>query len=276
LKFGGDENFIDYLCPITEDKARVWSHKNCLLYVTEGMKGYASMNYYHESRQHQLLFVRKGGFIVHQHLEKPYRALIFMFDDTVISELMANYPDLVPAKTDGNIDSIDMPVVMELKTSAFIESIFITSYEYLKHPTTESRISLEFKFKELMVNLLREKDSNSFYYYLSCLCKNERLSFVKLIHDNGHYNFTIEELARTANMSPSTFKRAFKRYMNSSPGDWLRQRRMARAKTLLTSSDKNISDIAFELGYSDTASFSKAFKIATDFYPTDFIKKHTA
>lgn len=273
LKFGADEIFIDYLCPITEKKARVWTHKNCLIYVTSGTKGYASVDNYHESQPHQLLFARKGGLVIHQYLEKPYRALIFMFDDSAVTQLLTDYPNLISSKVTDDIDLLETPAVMELKTSPFVESIFRSSYDYLQHPTTESRISLEFKFKELMVNLLREKDANSFYHYLYFLCKNERLAFIKLIQDNGHYNFTIEELARAANMSPSTFKRMFKKYLGASPGDWLRQRRITRAKNLLTNSDKNISDVAFELGYSDTASFSKAFKIATDLYPTDFVKK---
>lgn len=231
------------------------------------------MDSYHESQPHQLLFVRKGGFIVHQYLERPYRALIFMFDDGAVSEFVLNYPNLVPAMPSDEADFIDSPVVVELPSSTFIENIFLSSYDYLNHPSTESRISLELKFKELLVNLLRQKDANSFYHYLFCLCKNERLSFIKLIQDNGHYNFTIEELARTANMSPSTFKRTFKKYMGMSPGDWLRHRRITKAKTLLMNGKKNISDVAFELGYSDTASFSKAFKVATDLYPTDFIRK---
>ena len=31
-----------------EKKARAWSHKNCLMYVVRGVKGYDSVNHYHQ------------------------------------------------------------------------------------------------------------------------------------------------------------------------------------------------------------------------------------
>jgi AraC-like DNA-binding protein len=274
LKFGKkDENIlIDYLCPLTEQKAGIWSHKNCLLYIIQGNKGFEAADHYYKSMPGQLLFIRKGGFIVHQFFQQPYRALIFMFDDSALHEFLSEYPNLVSSTVSDANDIVTMPVVMEIKTSPFIDSTFSSSLEYLKHPTAESKIALELKFRELLVNLLREKHSNLFYSYLYFLCKDERLSFIKLMNDNGHYHLTIEELARTAHMSASTFKRVFKKYMDASPGSWLRQKRMERAKAML-GKGATVSAIAFELGYNDTAAFSKAFKMATDRYPTDFVKK---
>lgn len=274
LKFGRDKKiFIDYLCPITEKKARVWSHKNCLMYVVQGAKGYASLDHYHQSHEHQIFFIRKGGYILHQQFENPYRALIFMFDDAAIRDFLAEYPHLLKEKIRTEADFINQPAATALESSPFIKSVFISSLDYLKHPATESSISLEIKFKELMVNLLREREFNSFYFYLSWLCNDNRASFIKLMRENSHFNFTTEELARIACMSLSTFKRVFKKHFGVSSGKWLREQRIARAKFLLENTDKNVTEIAFELGYSDAASFSKAFKLATTLNPTDFCQR---
>src|SRR4051812_24926556 len=84
LKFGrSGEMFIDYHCTITDDHSRVWSHKNCLIYIVQGRKGYESLDNFHLSNNHQVLFIRKGGFILHQQFGKPYHALIFMFEDAL-------------------------------------------------------------------------------------------------------------------------------------------------------------------------------------------------
>lgn len=271
LKFSeGGELFIDYLCPITEPQARVWSHKNCLMYVVQGAKGYASMDYHHKSQEHQVLFIRKGGYVLHQHFEKPYRALIFMFDEKAVKTLLAEYPGLLSKKVYTKADFMSQPVVIELGSSSFIESIFISSLEYLKHPATESVISLKLKFQELLVNLLREKDPNAFHMYLSWLCNDESVSFIKLMRENSHFNFTTKELARTAGMSVSTFKRTFKKHFDIPPGQWLREQRIAKAMALLSNTGNTISEIAFELGYSDAAAFSKAFKRANGLNPTDY------
>lgn len=274
LKFSkGGELFIDYLCPITEPRARVWTHKNCLMYVVQGAKGYASIDHYHESHQHQVLFLRKGGYVLHQHFEKPYRALIFMFEDEAIKTLIADYPDLLNKKVLTKADFMKQPVVLELESSSFIESIFISSLEYLKQPTTESVISLKLKFNELLVNLLRGEESNLFHMYLSWLCNDESVSFIKLMRENSHCNFTTKELARTAGMSLSTFKRVFKKHFNLPPGQWLREQRIANAVVLLSTTDHTISEIAFKLGYNDAAAFSKAFKRAINLNPADYRQK---
>ena len=274
LKFGRqDDLFIDYICPIKEMKTRVWSHKNCLMYVVQGAKGYASMDQHHESEKGEVLFIRKGGYILFQRFKEPYRALIFMFGDAAIKSLMTEYPDLLSLDDTTKTGFMDQPEVLLLESSSYVESVFLTSQHYLKQPTSESNISLELKFKELLVNLLRNKKANAFYLYLSWISMDDQAPFIKLMKENCHLNFTSEELAKTAGMSLSTFKRLFTKHFRISPGKWLREQRFYRAKIMLKNPDKNISDIAFELGYNDVAAFSKAFKSETGFSPSEFLKK---
>ncbi|MCE7923895.1 MAG: AraC family transcriptional regulator [Haliscomenobacteraceae bacterium CHB4] len=271
LQFGNPENlFIEYVCPLKEMKVRVWSHKNLLVYPLQGTKGYAATDQYYQSRVQQFFFIRKGGFISHQYFEQPYRAMMFMFDDAAIKQFLTEFSILAPAGRYTATDFARQQVVTELKSSSFIEAVFMSSLDYLKDPGLESRISLEIKFKELIVNILREKDSNAFSAYLSWICNDTDAAFIKLMRENSHFNFSSPELARIACMSLSTFKREFIRLFGMPPGKWLREQRIARAVAMLSNSNKTISEIAFELGYSDIASFSKAFKLATSFNPTDY------
>ncbi len=272
LQFGkqGDV-FIDYLCPIPDTKSRVWSHKNCLIYVMQGVKDYTSLESYHKSKKGEVLFIRKGGYIIFQHFEQPYRALIFMFDDGAIQNLLLEYPDLLKVESYTRKAFMAESEILLLESSPFIESIFLSCLMYVQDSAKESPISLELKFKELLINLLRKKEDNAFYLYLSWMSQDEEVAFIKLLKENSHLNFTAEELARAAGMSLSTFKRHFKRHFNQPPGKWLREQRLSRAKSMLKKPGNNISDIAFELGYSDVATFSKAFKVETGVSPSQFI-----
>lgn len=272
LKFGkSGDIFIDYLCPIREEKTRAWCHKNCLMYVVQGRKGYSNVKDYYQSEKHQVLFIRKGGVILHQ-FKGPYRALIFMFEDNLIRDLLSEYPILLTAPI-KDPDFNNKPTITPLSSNPFVKSIFISSLDYLKDPTDESAISLEIKFKELVINILRNNNENTFTSYLSWLCNSSDASFIKLIRENSSYNFTTKELARVACMSQSTFKREFARIFATSPGKWLREQRIIRAIALLRNTQKSISEIAFDLGYSDTAAFSKAVKMATHINPTDYREK---
>ena len=273
LKFGNEDDlFIDYLCPIKEMKARVWSHKNCLMYVMQGAKGYASLHQHHESQKGEVLFIRKGGYILFQRFKEPYRALIFMFGDNAVKSLLAEYPDLLSLDYNTKSGFMNQPEVLLLESSPYVASIFVGAHEYLKQPDAQRHISLQLKFKELLVNLLRKKESNAFYLYLSWFSLDNDAPFIKLMMENSHLNFTAEELARTAGMSLSSFKRKFKKQFGMSPGKWLREQRIARAEGMLKNLNKNISDIAFELGYSDAAAFSKSFKSETGVSPTEYSK----
>jgi AraC-like DNA-binding protein len=273
LKFGREGDiFIDYLCPITDTKSRIWSHKNCLMYVMQGVKEYASLAHYHKPREGEVLFIRKGGYILFQHFEKPYRALIFMFDDDAVRNLVLEYPELLKKEQHTRNAFLNESEILTLGSSAFIESIFLSCLMYVQDPAEKSPISLELKFKELLVNLLRKREDNAFYLHLSWLTLDDEVSFIKLMKDNSHLNFTSEELARAAGMTLSTFKRTFKKYFKLPPGKWLYEQRIARAKHMLKSPNTTISDIAFELGYNDVAAFSKAFKGKTGMRPGEFIK----
>src|SRR5690606_40823593 len=125
--------------------------------------------------KHQLLFIRKGGIILHQIFKKPYRALIFMFDDSTIQQIMSEYPTLLGIDFPKSINFYNHPPIIELKSNPHLQSIYFSALEYLKNPAPESTISLEIKFKELIINVVREKESNRSEEHTSELQSRENL-----------------------------------------------------------------------------------------------------
>ncbi len=71
----------------------------------------------------------------------------------------------------------------------------------------------------------------------------------------------IDELAAICGLSRFHFIRSFRDMMGLSPGSFIRQARMTRAKALLTADERRpLAEIAAELGYSGAASFCAAFR----------------
>lgn len=82
----------------------------------------------------------------------------------------------------------------------------------------------------------------------------------------------VQEYAVLLHKSPKTLSNLFKIYNNKSPLHIIHERIILEARRLLYYTDKSISDIAFELGYNEIASFSKLFKKITGMSPSKFQK----
>lgn len=80
-------------------------------------------------------------------------------------------------------------------------------------------------------------------------------------HIEGHLDrqIRLSELADLACMSPSHFTRTFKSSVNVTPQDFIRRRRIERAKTFLASSSIGLAQVAQACGFSDQAHFTRTF-----------------
>lgn len=78
---------------------------------------------------------------------------------------------------------------------------------------------------------------------------------------------TLEALAALAGLSRSHFTSCFRRSTGTSPRDFLRRRRIERAKSLLRGSNQSIADVAIATGFSSQAHFANSFKLATGVTP---------
>lgn len=81
---------------------------------------------------------------------------------------------------------------------------------------------------------------------------------------------TPKEIASSLGVGYEKFRKLFKNQIGMSPGYYVIQRRMDHAKTLLIETNKDIKEIAIELGFPDTCSFSKQFKHMEGVSPSEF------
>jgi AraC family transcriptional regulator len=77
-------------------------------------------------------------------------------------------------------------------------------------------------------------------------------------------------LARSVRLSPYHFCRAFKRSFGAPPHRYHNARRIEHAKTLLAQPTRSVTEIALKVGFSETSSFTAAFRRATGTTPTAY------
>jgi transcriptional regulator GlxA family with amidase domain len=77
----------------------------------------------------------------------------------------------------------------------------------------------------------------------------------------------LRELAAHARMSPRTFARRFQEETGTSPGRWLSQQRVHRARHLLETSDLPVDRIAMEVGFATGTSLRQHLHAAIGVSP---------
>lgn len=87
---------------------------------------------------------------------------------------------------------------------------------------------------------------------------------------NIHHDVDVDELARIAHMSRRSFLRVFQSATGTSPLAWVIGRRIARACSMLRQTDKQVTEIAFEIGYNDSNYFTRQFRKNTGVSPREY------
>lgn len=82
----------------------------------------------------------------------------------------------------------------------------------------------------------------------------------------------IADLAKQFNFSERNLKRRFQLATQISPNQYLQQVRVDKAKKLLLTTDMNIQQIAYEVGYENVSFFIRIFKKVTACTPTQWVK----
>ncbi|MBO3100033.1 helix-turn-helix domain-containing protein [Gelidibacter pelagius] len=139
----------------------------------------------------------------------------------------------------------------------------------------ESRDNLQLEMLQMMLKRLLilctriYKDQN--------LVSNLRTQSIDTIRE---YNYLVEQHFKTKHTvkayadllfkSPKTLSNLFKKYGDTTPQQFIQNRLMLEARRMLTYTEKPISEIGFELGFSDLQSFSRFFSTQEGHSPQKF------
>ncbi|MBE1445019.1 AraC family transcriptional regulator [Paenibacillus sp. OAS669] len=93
---------------------------------------------------------------------------------------------------------------------------------------------------------------------------------IHYIDDHLSRELTIEELAQNAHFHPNYFIRVFKRHLGMPPMRYIHERRMEKAKQLLSSTDLTVGEVARRTGFKDVSYFSAAFRKGAGASPSEY------
>ena len=155
----------------------------------------------------------------------------------VISKDNPNYHNLLEAY--NQLHLIDDKTIES--TSRILEAL--SSYEYLKAIISSVDQNIDFKINEY-------------------------------INSNINKYISVELLCDTFHLSRSELYSIFDKYMHLTPAEYIKKRKIEKACSLLTETNKKVSTIGEMVGFDDYNYFSKVFKKEMNISPSSYRKKN--
>lgn len=94
------------------------------------------------------------------------------------------------------------------------------------------------------------------------------------IENNIHEKLNVDDLANIIAVGRRSFERRFKMATNNSVLEYIQRIKIEAAKRSFESSRKNINEVMFDVGYTDTKSFRTIFKKITGLTPIEYRNKY--
>ncbi|MEO1513459.1 MAG: helix-turn-helix domain-containing protein [Bacteroidota bacterium] len=203
--------------------------------------------------------------------DNPTQCLAFVPDEFLVEEAKLDFYQ----QTDSGMD-VEQDV--HLGNGAVLQDIgimrTIQNLIFLFRENNEQRdYFINLTTKELIIRILQSKARRFFLQQFNS-SENAMSRVARYIRDNIHQSLSAGELSQIAGMSRSKFYKQFKAIFGISPNQYVIQEKIEKAKTALSFKQlQSITEIAYSLGYSDSAYFTKQFKEVTGKSPSFYRKK---
>ncbi len=249
--------FVAYRSDVYPSKNEVFFEENAVIYVLEGEKNFTNSEARVSIKKGDVFFVRRGYYLMSESIDASYKSLVFFLEDKLIKDFVNQNLELFPEKRGSQLDNSTLLVLhSDEKFGKFAESVL----PYFKAKSKYLNQFLKLKLHELLLHLMEFDNSNELRGLLQLIYRGEKEDLGYLMKNYYLKPLTMKELARLSGRSLSGFKRDFQELFETSPATWIRKKRLDRAAFLLKNSDKNVSEIAEEVGFESISHFIKLFK----------------
>ncbi len=189
--------------------------------------------------------------------------VVHLFPEVLKKLYTGDLPEIIKKQSNSKSSQV---VVSSNVITKFIDSLEF----YFQNPSLVNNDLLELKIKELILLLIQSKNINSIMELVADLYSTNTIQVKEVIELHLFSNLKLDQLAKLCNLSLSSFKREFKKEYNDSPTNYINDRRLEKAKELLSITDLPISEIAYETGFQDSLYFTRLFKKKIGIPPTAY------
>lgn len=231
------------------------------LYDGEKRKQFKRGDLYSIRKNHLLKFIK------HPPVNGEFKSLTIYFDEELLHDFSREYGYKVEKKQKSSAyDSLPNDKTL----TSYMQSLL--DYEDVLNNKSDTAL-IRLKQKEALLLLLHYDDSLK--NILFDFTDPYKIDLEAFMNKNFHFNVNLDRFAYLTGRSLATFKRDFQKTFNTSPRNWLQNRRLQEAHYLMTEKGKAVSDIYMEVGFENLSHFSFAFKKQFGITPSELSKSFT-
>ena len=107
-------------------------------------------------------------------------------------------------------------------------------------------------------------------------CMKQQVLAVQRMQDyieaNMDSEISLSDLSRASLYSPWYSYRLFREYLNLTPAEYIRKYRLSRAAQRLREGGERVIDVAYDMGFANVDTFTRAFCREFGLNPSDYMK----
>jgi AraC-like DNA-binding protein len=152
-----------------------------------------------------------------------------------------------------------------------VSSLIISLYDEIMQLATEEHAGYQQIISSIVLHILGAVYYNELNNSFKNTYVTEKINEARLLmRDNVENPLSIAQIAEKTGVGYSWFRKMFKQYTGISPAQYQIQLQIMLAKELLTTTNLNISEIAYRLNFDSSGRFSTFFKNKESITPSEF------
>ncbi len=183
------------------------------------------------------------------------------------NEFRAMFPDV--ELTDGSIITEEQRIYSSGGANSYWNLLLYLVEKY----TSRETAVLASKYFAIDI----DRSSQSFFMMFNGQ-KDHEDEAIRIAQDFIEKNYadkiTVDQLAATVSIGRRSFERRFKKATNNSIAEYIQRVKVEAAKRRFENSRKNINEVMYDVGYTDTKAFRSIFKKITGLTPIEYRNKY--
>lgn len=266
--------FVAYRSDVYPERNEVFFEEHAVIVVLEGEKKFSSPTQELHVRKGDILFFQRGCYSMNESIDANYKSLVFFVNEKLLKEFVSQHLNIFQEL----LTPLPVAPILSLSSSGTFTTFIQSLLPYFGAKTAYLNELLRLKFQELLLHLLEldraGKPAGQLRSLLWHIYQGQKADLDYLMSTYLLKPLSMNELARLSGRSLSAFKRDFELQFHTSPGHWIRHKRLEHAHFLLRNTDKNVSEVSMEIGYESVSHFIKAYKQQYGFTPKHALVTH--